>query len=150
MALSLVDEISTRPLKDVVLGFDGASQLNLFRGLTEEVAGGDLYPRPFDVSNDTLQHPPIEMVERIEGVLRELDPVVDISDEELSAGVHIIKFLGHFHVLPLFSRDDTDLTMFVDERRDGLGNFLALHSQGAITFFFAAVEYRGRVSHDRR
>ena len=126
LTFSLVDESRTRPWKDVVLGLDGASELNLFHGLTKEVAGGDLDARPLDVSDDALQHPPHEMIKWIQGVLRKLDPIVDVPDEELPVGVHVIKSLGHSHVFPLFSWDGTDATMFVDERRDGLGNFLCV------------------------
>ena len=148
VTLSFVGEVSTRPLQDVVLGLDGAPQLHFLCGLTEEVVGGNLNTRPLDISDDALQHPPIKVVEWIEGNLRELDPVINTSHEELPVGVHVIYLLGYFHDFPLFCRDGTDLTMFVDERRDGLRNFLALRSQVDKAFFFAAVANRSRIRYD--
>ena len=148
MSFSFVGEVGTRPWQDVILGFNGAPQLHVLRGLTEKIAGGNLNMCPLDVTDDALEHPSIKMVEQIERILRELDPVVTITDEEFSVGIHIVYSFGHIHVLPVVFRDDKDVTMLIDERRDGLRNFRALRSQVDELFFLVPVENRSRVRYD--
>ena len=94
MSFSFVGEVSTRPWQYIVLGFNGAPQLHILRGLTEEVTGGTLDTHPLDISDDALEHPSIEMVEWDEGILCELNPVVNISYEKLPVGIHIVYSLG--------------------------------------------------------